>query len=133
VDLAERERYRSEVLSLADALAGPGAEKEVWDVYARTEKLIAVLKFRLDYETPGVFTKLPDASDPAKLLRDARELLSRASQEVGRGELVASIATLRKARNGLRSYLTEAKKSATKAERKSRVAPSKRESAATGA
>jgi hypothetical protein len=128
VDPADRERYRREVLSLADDLAGPDADRAVWEVYARTEKLIAVLKFSLDYETPGVFTKLPDAGDPAKLLNDARDLLSRASGEMGRGELVESIATLRKARNCLRSRLTEAKRSAT---RGSRVGKSKREGAAT--
>ena len=65
---ADRERYRREVLSLAGRLEAPDAETEdtVWQVYAATEKLIAVLKFRLDYETPGVFAKLPDAGRPGK-------------------------------------------------------------------
>ncbi len=66
---ADRERYRKDVLSLAERLSGAGDENAVWDVYAGTEKLIAVLKFRLDYETPGVFTKLPDASDPPSYWR----------------------------------------------------------------
>jgi len=48
------------------------------------------------------------------------------------GELVESIGTLRKARNDLRSYLTEMRKTATRAERKTRVAPGKRRAAATG-
>jgi hypothetical protein len=97
-------------------------EDEVWEVYAGAEKLIAILKFRLDYETPGVFTKLPDASDPARLIEDASELLARSAQEIGRGSLVESVETLRKARNNLRSYLTERRTSATRAARKARGA-----------
>jgi len=132
VDEAERERYRKEVLTLAERLAGDGAEKAVWDVYAGTEKLVAVLKFRLDYETPGAFTKLPDASDPAKLLKAAHELLSKACEEIAAGKLIESIGTLRKARNDLRSYLTEARKSATRAEKKTRVAQGGAEGATAG-
>jgi hypothetical protein len=119
VGKADRERYRNEVLSLADRLAGADSgEDVVWAVYAETEKMIAILRFRMDYETPGVFSKLPEASDPARLLEDARELLAKASEEIARDSLVASIGTLRKARNELRSYLTEKSKSATRAERK---------------
>ena len=128
---ADRDRYRDVVVSLAERLAGADAEKAVWDVYAETEKLIAIMKFSLDYETPGVFTTLPDASDPAKLVRDARELLSKASEQIARGRLVASIGTLRKSRNSLRSYLTEKRKSARRAERKARAAPGKQEGPAT--
>ena len=132
VDEADRERYARDVLSLAERLSGGGAETAVWDVYAGTEKLIALLKFRLEYETPGAFAKLPDAGDPAKLLKAAREMLSKASQEIATGKLVESIGTLRKARNDLRSYLMEMRRSATRAERKTRVAPGRPESAATG-
>jgi len=82
------------------------------------------MKFSLDYETPGVFATLPDASDPAKLLRDARELLSKAADEISKGRLVESIGTLRKARNGLRSYLIEKRKSVIKSQRRPRGEPS---------
>jgi hypothetical protein len=123
VDEVDRERYRDDVISLTERLAGADAENAVWGVYAGTEKLIAILKFRLDYETPGVFTELPDSSDPAKLLEDARALLSKASKEIARGRLVASIGTLRKARNSLRSYLTDQRKKATRREKKARGAP----------
>jgi len=122
------QRYREEVLALerklAEALSSPGAgvsEQAVWEAYAGTEKLIAVLKFRLDYETPGVFTKLPEPSDPAKLLEGARELLSMAADEISARKGVKAIETLRKARNELRSYLTDKRKSAT---RRTRSAPS---------
>ena len=100
-------------------------EQEVWEVYAGTEKLIAILRFRLEYETPGVFTKLPDAKDPLRLLEEARELLSRSDEEISGLKLVDAVETLRKARNNLRSYLTAKRKAATKAERppRSRAKP----------
>lgn len=133
MDEASRERYRDEVLSLAKELARAETdESAVWAVYARTEKLIAILKFRLDYETPGLLIKLPDASDPARLLKEARGLLSKASEEIARGRLVASIGTLRKARNCLRSYMTDRRRSATRAERKGRRTSASPEGAATG-
>jgi hypothetical protein len=133
VSEVDRERYRQEVLSLAEKLAGADAEENaVWEVYAATEKLIAVLKFRLDYETPGVFTKLPDASDPAELLKDARGLLQKASEQIAQGRLVPSIGTLRKGRNDLRSYLIEMRRSATRAERKARGSPGNPGGVATG-
>jgi len=115
VGAADRERYGRDVLSQVRRLETPepDTEKTVWEVYAATEKLIAVLKFRLDYETPGVFAKLPSAADPAELLEGARALLSRAAAEIDRGELVPSVETLRKARNNLRSYLKDKRKSAT--------------------
>jgi hypothetical protein len=122
---ADLERYRAEVLSFAERLAAGDAEKSVWGVYAGTERLIAILRFRLDYETPGVFAELPDASDPTKLLKDARELLLKASEEIAQGRLVESIASLRRARNGLRSYLIEMKRSATRKERNARTASAK--------
>jgi hypothetical protein len=118
VDEADRKGYRDEVLSLAGMLAADDdPEKVVWEVYAGTERLIAILKFRLDYETPGVFTRLPDASDPAKLLAAARESLLKAADEISKGRMVGSIGTLRKARNGLRSYLTAKRKSVIKSQK----------------
>jgi hypothetical protein len=131
VQRGERDRYQKEVLALEKKLsaaltAGGGDvdETAVWEVYAGTEKLIAVLKFRLDYETPGVFTELPDAGDPVELLKGALELLSRSSKEISGRRLVEAVETLRKARNGLRSYLTEKRKSATRAQRRARAVPS---------
>jgi hypothetical protein len=129
VSEVDRERYQKEVVSLekklADALSrGPDVgDQAVWEVYAGTEKLIAVLKFRIDYETPGVFTKLPDAKEGVKLLEGARGLLSKSAQEISKKKLVKAVETLREARNNLRSYLTDKKKSATKAARGARVLP----------
>jgi hypothetical protein len=98
-------------------------EQAVWEVFARTEKLIAVLKFRLDYETPGVFTKLPDPSEPVTLLEEGGVFLSRAAKELSARKPVEAVETLRRARNNLRSYLTDKRKSATKADRRARSSP----------
>lgn len=127
---ADRERYAKEVTVLGESLARATSSGEaavhddaVWDVYAGVEKLIAVLKFRLDYETPGVFTKLPDATDTVKLLREARDLLLKADDEISGRRLVDAIETLRKARNNLRSYLTAKRKAATGPSRSRPAAP----------
>jgi len=125
----DRVRYQKEAVSLQKllvvALSAPAAidEQSVWEVYARTEKLIAVLKFRLDYETPGAFTKLPDAGEPVALLEEAGALLSRAGNEISVRKLVEAVETLRRARNNLRSYLTDKRKSATKADKRARSSP----------
>ena len=127
----DRARYQKEAFSLqkrlADALSTPTRidDQAVWEAYAGTEKLIAVLKFRLDYETPGVFTKLPDASQPTALLAEARALLSSAGDELSGRKLVEAVETLRRARNNLRSYLTDKRKSATKAGSQVRGGPPK--------
>ena len=44
-----------------------------------------------------------------------------AAEQIREGRLVESIETLRMARNNLRSYLTDKKKSAARAERKRRT------------
>ncbi len=127
---ADRARYQDEATSLgkkvADALSATSGidDKAVWEAYAGTEKLIAVLRYRLDYETPGVFTKLPDASDPAGLLQEARAQLLAAAEELSARNMIEAVETLRKARNNLRSYLTEKRKAETKAQRRTRGVPS---------
>jgi hypothetical protein len=123
----DRERYSKEVVllgtKLAEAISSGEAtidDDAVWDAYSGVERLIAVLKFRLDYETPGLFTKLPDANDPVRLLEEARKLLSRTEREISGRMLVEAVETLRKARNNLRSYLTAKRKAATRADRLAR-------------
>jgi len=81
------------------------------------------MKFRLDYETPGAFTTLPDSGQPVALLEEAGTFLSRAGKELSERKLVQAVETLRKARNNLRAYLTEKSKSATKADRRARGSP----------
>jgi hypothetical protein len=114
--------YAKEVASLRAILSAPEPEEDsVWQAYAGTEKLIAILKFRLDYETPGVSAKLPEPDDLQKLVDTARVLLSKSEEELASGSYVDSIGTLRQARNNLRSYLTAKSLAAT---RKPRSTPS---------
>jgi hypothetical protein len=127
VSKADRERYLKQLVLLRTKLAdtiSPGAaafdDDAVWDVYSGVEMLIAVLKFRLDYETPGVFTKLPDAKDPRRLLEEARALLSHSEGEISGLRLEDAVETLRKARNNLRSILAANRRAATRADRPAR-------------
>ena len=92
---------------MADKLSrGKGSREVVWEVYSQVEKTIAILKFMLDYETPGVSAKLPNAAEPEKLVEDARVLIARAASELVSGEPEKAVETLRGARNDLRSLLT---------------------------
>ena len=108
---ADRERYGLEASRLRDVLArallaGVAPDDDtVWEVYSKVELLVAVLRFRLDYDPPGTFTKLPDAAGGSRLLEDAGSSLSKAAQEISEKRLVDAVRTLRAARNDLRSYL----------------------------
>lgn len=115
---AAPEGYARRARSLSRRLSAPSRDdKVVWEVYSETEKLIAVMRFRLGYETPGRFTKLPSASDLEGLVARASSLLDRAADEMDRGGEIESIETLRDARNNLRSYLGEKKKPASRRSR----------------
>jgi hypothetical protein len=83
-----------------------GSPDAVWEVYSKVEKAVAVLKFKLDYETPGVSIKLPKAAHPEKLVEEAEALMARAVSELESGEFERAVETLRAARNNLRSVLT---------------------------
>lgn len=116
---AERERFKGEVEALARRLAaGDPDEDRIWEAYSSLEKVIAVLKFRLDYETPGVAVRLPQASDSRKLVEEAKTLLSAAVEELERDRPSESIETLRKARNGLRALLRESRLKRERSRRK---------------
>ncbi len=102
----DRQRFSKRALTLQAMLStGEPSDDVVWRAYSETEKLIAILKFKTGYETPGVFTKLPDAKDTRRLVKNAVELLVASADVLEKGEVVTSIETLRGARNNLRSYL----------------------------
>ena len=121
-------RFLEEAVSLkgklaeATAAAGDGGfdESTIWGLYARTEKLVAVLKFKLGYETPGTFAKLPAAKEPRELLEDAARLLSASADEMSRGMLTEAVESLRKARNDLRAYLADKRRAKMRAGRQAR-------------
>jgi hypothetical protein len=118
----DRRRFADRILALETKLAAsasPSGELDgeaIWEVYSEVERLIATIRFILDYETPGAFAKLPDARDPIRLVHDARSMLSRSVAEIGDGRMPQAVETLRAARNDLRSYL----RSKRLAERRSR-------------
>lgn len=96
-----------ELTGMADELGGDEASSEgIWKVYARLEKNIAVLKFNLDYETPGLSTKLPPANDRGRLVQDAKVRIMKSASELRSGDFESAIESLRRARNDLRSLLT---------------------------
>jgi hypothetical protein len=121
-------RFLEEALSLkqllADAIStageGPFDERTIWGLYARTEKLISTLKFKVGYETPGTFAKLPTTNEPKALMEHAEMLLSQSAEEISRQKPKDAVKSLRNARNDLRAYLTERRKSALRAERQAR-------------
>jgi len=117
--LAELRRLEAGLKGLLSREGDP-SEMEVWRVYAGTEKVIAKLKARLGFETPGASFELPKApSDPRRLLEDAKAKLSDGAAALSRGEHAEAVGLLRGARNLLRGYLTERRRAATRALRKS--------------
>ena len=82
-------------------------EIQVWTVYAGTEKVVAILKFRLGVERPGVFTELPSFQRSTELLPVALEKMTDATQKIRSNQLVDGLAALRSARDNLRAYLSE--------------------------
>jgi len=94
-------------LSLGTAARGAPPELEVWRAYARTEKTVARLKYRLGAERPGAFTELPRSADLARLLRDATRRLDEALSEARDGRPAECLDALRGARTCLRAYLAE--------------------------
>ena len=116
-----------DVLTLLQALVegpGPSTPLAVWSIYARTEKTVAILRYRLGVERPGLRLEIPRSQAPEPLLRRALESMKDAAAQLEKEELPQALASLRVSRNGLRGFLTEGKR----AERRTRV----RRAAASG-
>ena len=100
-----------EIASLAGLLgavvgATPG-EEVVWPIYARTEKAVAGMKFRLGVERPGVFSELPKSERPEEFLTKALASLGTAQAALLSGDEIGGLDALRSARTSLRAYLAE--------------------------
>ena len=122
IGAADRTRYSGEAVDsarkVAQAVSGgetQAGEQAVWEAYAGTEKLIAVLRFRLDYETPGAFVELPDSGDRRANLEKAESILLESARLIKAGRISDSIPELRKARNILRAYLISSRKNSLRA------------------
>ena len=93
-------------------------EMQVWSVYAGTEKTVAILKFRLGAERPGVFSELPKFQRLADFLPVALEKLTEATLKIEAEQLLEGLDTLRGARDNLRAYLSEERRVRMRAKRR---------------
>jgi len=102
-----------EIAALSDSLGAiierspAPSEDEVWLIYARTERTVAKLKYRLGTERPGIFSELPASELPEEFLTRALGHLRDAGAETTAGRPVGGLEALRSARTYLRAYLAE--------------------------
>ncbi len=104
-----------EIAALSESLSGilershtdPPTEKEVWLVYARSERAVAKLRYRLGTERPGVFSELPKSKRPDEFLARALEGLNVAAAKMKTVDSADGLEALRGARTCLRAYLAE--------------------------
>ena len=105
----------TEIASLSDSLAfivdrSPTTapeENEVWLIYARAERTVAKLKYRLGTERPGVFSEIPTSKLPGEFLTKALGHLREAAAKTRAGDPAEGLEELRSARMYLRAYLAE--------------------------
>jgi hypothetical protein len=93
-------------------------ENEVWLIYARTERTVAKLKYRLGTERPGIFSELPTSKRPDEFLIKALERLREAGTKTEAESPVDGLEALRSARTYLRAYLAELKRVRMREKRK---------------
>jgi hypothetical protein len=107
---------------VAAAPQSPPGENEVWLLYARSERLAAVLKFRLEVERPGVFQKLPRSEKPEEFLPRALEGLKDAIAALEEKKEPDGLESIRSARTSLRAYLAEKRRVRMRAKRRASAA-----------
>ncbi|MDA4122262.1 MAG: hypothetical protein OK456_03670 [Thaumarchaeota archaeon] len=111
--------------TIVGALPGtPRTESDVWSVYAGLEKVVAVLKFRLKQESPGVFRELPKSAVPVSLLPPALEAVKEGRSMLESKEFPEALESLRVGRDNLRAYLSEQRKARARVKRRSAARPS---------
>ena len=116
------------VISIEESLSGlvdgkktPG-EDDVWPLYARSEMVAAILKYRMKVERPGILQKLPKSDAPEEFLPPALEALRRALSSLREGRAPESLEQIREARTLLRAFLASKKRLAAREKRRSRTA-----------
>ena len=105
----------TEIASLSDSLASildrssktAPQENEVWLIYARAERTVAKLKYRLGTERPGVLSEIPTSKRPGEFLTKALGNLREAAAKTEAENPVEGLEELRSARTYLRAYLAE--------------------------
>lgn len=93
--------------TLGAATKNPPGDVEIWPLYARSERLAAVLKFRLAVERPGVFLKLLRSETPEEFLPLALAALGDAVESLTNKDLLKGLESIRAARTYLRAFLAE--------------------------
>jgi hypothetical protein len=119
-DILEEVRELHDSLSrlLGAAAKDPPEEHEIWSLYARSERLAAVLKFRLGVERPGVFLKLPRSEKPEEFLPLALGGLGAATEALEKKKQLDGLESIRTARTYLRAYLAEKRRIRMRMKRK---------------
>lgn len=121
--LEEVGELRRSLSRLLGAMAkNPPGEHEIWSLYARSERLAAVLKFRLGVERPGVFLKLPRSEKPEEFLPLALDGLAAAVEALEKKKQLDGLESIRAARTYLRAYLAEQRRVRMRAKRKASAA-----------
>ncbi|MDA4114175.1 MAG: hypothetical protein OK474_09035 [Thaumarchaeota archaeon] len=101
--------------------ATPPEENEVWLIYARTERIVAKLKYRLGTERPGVFSEVPTSERPEEFLSKALQHLREARAKIESEKPVDGLEALRSARTYLRAYLSELRRVRMREKRKATI------------
>ena len=113
-----REAQRSLSQLIVAAADRPPKENEVWSLYAVSERLAAVLKFRLGVERPGVFLELPRSEKPEEFLPLALDGLQSAVAALEAKDQLEGLESIRTARTYLRAYLAQKRRVKMRAKRK---------------
>jgi len=120
VELKEVHRSLSGVV--ARTAKKPAGEGDVWSLYARSERLAAVLKIRLGVERPGVFLKIPRSDNPQEFVSLALDSLRDAIAALETARQLDGLESIRTARTYLRAFLADGRRAAMRAKRKSSAA-----------
>jgi hypothetical protein len=108
----------SSVLNPPGALSKVEKEQKIWWAYLNLEKNVALLKLELAVERPGEFIRDEQKSvDTEQYLRDALGGLDAGIMLLESGNSAEAWGKLRSARNNLRFYLRETRKSRLSAAR----------------
>ncbi len=118
--LAEVREMRRSLANLIGAPENSETESSIWSLYARCERLVGILKFRLEVERPGSFLELPRSEVPADFLRPAGEALGVVDDALSNDKYLEALDSLRTARTNLRAYLSSKRRIRMRSARKSR-------------
>jgi hypothetical protein len=100
--------------------------ESVWGLYASSERLAAILKFRLGVERPGYLESLPKSERPEEFLpaalREIREAISLLERKPDGDHSADALRSIRNARTSLRAYLASKRRLEARARRRKKSA-----------